>query len=163
MPPTRRKPTTTPSTRSQKPLSFGPNPNKITKPSPLSRSKKTEKTETDITPAKPEEAEEIRTPSPAPEHAAKSAEFILSPRSLAIRNQAVSIPEVTGVGLGAVEERAAKVSEAQVKRYWKAKEEERIAPRVHQGGLGVGEKVLREFDSSCQYGVRPLNPPPIFP
>lgn len=51
------------------------------------------------------------------------------------------------------EEKAGKVSDAQVKRYWKGKEDERIAPRVHQRGLGVDEKILRHFDLSSQYGV----------
>ena len=51
------------------------------------------------------------------------------------------------------EEKGGKVSDAQVKRYWKSKEDERIAPRVHQQGLGVNEKILRHFDLSSQYGV----------
>lgn len=56
---------------------------------------------------------------------------------------------------GAAEEKGAKVSDAQVKRYWKGKEDERIAPRVHQRGLSVNEKILRHFDLSSQYGVSP--------
>ncbi len=51
------------------------------------------------------------------------------------------------------EERGGRVSDAQVKRYWKGKEDERIAPRVHQRGLSVHEKILRHFDLSSQYGV----------
>ncbi len=51
------------------------------------------------------------------------------------------------------EERGSRVSDAQVKRYWKSKEDERIAPRVHQRGLSVNEKILRHFDLSSQYGV----------
>ena len=48
---------------------------------------------------------------------------------------------------------ATKVSEAQIKKYWKRKEDDRIAARVHQRGLSVHEKVLREFDLSSQFGV----------
>ena len=48
---------------------------------------------------------------------------------------------------------ATKVSEAQIKKYWKGKEDDRIASRVHQRGLSVHEKVLREFDLSSQFGV----------
>lgn len=48
---------------------------------------------------------------------------------------------------------ATKVSEAQIKKYWKRKEDDRIASRVHQRGLSVHEKVLREFDLSSQFGV----------
>jgi DNA polymerase delta subunit 4 len=51
------------------------------------------------------------------------------------------------------EKRAIKVSNAQIKKYWQAKEAERKCPRVHQQGLDVTEKILREFDMSGQYGV----------
>jgi DNA polymerase delta subunit 4 len=51
------------------------------------------------------------------------------------------------------ESRAIKVSNAQIKKYWQAKEAERKSPRVHQQGLDVTEKILREFDMSGQYGV----------
>ncbi|KAL8647630.1 MAG: hypothetical protein Q9210_005440, partial [Variospora velana] len=50
------------------------------------------------------------------------------------------------------EEKARKVSEAAVKRYWRAKEGERKAPRVHQQQLSLHEKILRHFDLSSQYG-----------
>lgn len=59
-----------------------------------------------------------------------------------------------GVGwVGDEEEKARRVSDAQVKKYWKKKEEARIVPRVHQEGLSLEEKVLREWDMSGQYGV----------
>lgn len=51
------------------------------------------------------------------------------------------------------EVRASKVSDAQIKRYWKEKEGERIARRVHQEELSIEEKVLRLFDMSSQFGV----------
>jgi DNA polymerase delta subunit 4 len=51
------------------------------------------------------------------------------------------------------ESRAIKVTNAQIKKYWQAKETERKCPRVHQKGLDVTEKILREFDMSGQYGV----------
>ncbi|KZF19419.1 putative DNA polymerase delta subunit 4 [Xylona heveae TC161] len=50
------------------------------------------------------------------------------------------------------EQAAEKVSDAQLKRYWKAREDERKAPRVHQEGLSMNEKILRHFDLSSQYG-----------
>ncbi|KAH8684652.1 DNA polymerase delta, subunit 4-domain-containing protein [Tricladium varicosporioides] len=50
------------------------------------------------------------------------------------------------------EERAARVTDAQIRRYWRERESERRAPRVHQQELGVEEKVLRLFDISSQYG-----------
>lgn len=45
------------------------------------------------------------------------------------------------------------VSDAQVRRYWRAIEAQGIARRVHQEGLDLGEKVLRHFDVSSQFGV----------
>lgn len=52
-----------------------------------------------------------------------------------------------------VEQEAGRVPDTQIRKYWKGKEDERIAPRVHQQGLSVNEKVLRHFDLSSQYGV----------
>jgi DNA polymerase delta subunit 4 len=52
------------------------------------------------------------------------------------------------------EVRAEKVSNAAIEKYWRTQEAARIAKRVHQGDLSTGEKVLRYFDVSSQYGVR---------
>ncbi|KAK6437768.1 hypothetical protein LTR95_006040 [Oleoguttula sp. CCFEE 5521] len=60
-----------------------------------------------------------------------------------------------GLGSGWVgdeEARARKLPDAQIKRYWAEKEAERLVPRVHQEGLGLAEKVLREWDMSGQFG-----------
>lgn len=51
--------------------------------------------------------------------------------------------------------RAEKISDAQINKYWKTAEKQRIAPRVHQQGLQQSEKILRYFDVSSQYGVSP--------
>ncbi|ROV91952.1 hypothetical protein VSDG_07609 [Cytospora chrysosperma] len=48
--------------------------------------------------------------------------------------------------------RAEKISDVQIKRYWKGVEDARLARRVHQEELGLPEKVLRYFDVSSQYG-----------
>ncbi|KAF4626955.1 hypothetical protein G7Y89_g11202 [Cudoniella acicularis] len=50
------------------------------------------------------------------------------------------------------EEKAAKVTDTQIRRYWKEREAERRAPRVHQKELTLEEKILRLFDMSSQYG-----------
>lgn len=92
------------------------------------------------------------TPSPPPqdEYPPPPEQQLESPRALAIRGQgAVKVEDVKSEA----EEKGSKVSDAQVKRYWKGKEDERIAPRVHQRGLSVNEKILRHFDLSSQYGV----------
>jgi DNA polymerase delta subunit 4 len=51
------------------------------------------------------------------------------------------------------EEQASKVTDTQIKKYWKEREKERRTPRVHQEGLDVEEKILRLFDMSSQFGV----------
>jgi DNA polymerase delta subunit 4 len=51
------------------------------------------------------------------------------------------------------EERASKITDAQIKRYWKEREAERKAPRVHQEDVSLEEKILRLFDMSSQFGV----------
>ncbi|KAM0275003.1 hypothetical protein ACHAQH_007652 [Verticillium albo-atrum] len=48
--------------------------------------------------------------------------------------------------------RAEKTTDAQINKYWKNIEAERIAKRVHVDDLSTGEKVLRYFDVSSQYG-----------
>jgi len=48
--------------------------------------------------------------------------------------------------------RAKKISDAQIIKYWKLIEAQRIAPRVHQKDVSLAEKVLRYFDVSSQYG-----------
>jgi DNA polymerase delta subunit 4 len=58
---------------------------------------------------------------------------------------------------------AEKVTNAQVKKYWEAREAERRAPRMHQEGLTVEEKILRLFDMSSQFGVRILASLPHLP
>jgi len=55
---------------------------------------------------------------------------------------------------------AGKVSDAQVKKYWKGIEAEGTVKRVHQEDLSVTEKILRYFDMSSEYGVCIL--PPLF-
>lgn len=51
------------------------------------------------------------------------------------------------------EVRAERITDAQIRKYWKGVEEARLAKRVHQEDLGTGEKVLRYFDISSQYGA----------
>jgi DNA polymerase delta subunit 4 len=48
---------------------------------------------------------------------------------------------------------ARKVSEARIKSYWEEKEEVMEAPRVHLKGLGLHEKLLRQWDVDNRYGV----------
>ncbi|ORY56980.1 DNA polymerase delta, subunit 4-domain-containing protein [Pseudomassariella vexata] len=52
----------------------------------------------------------------------------------------------------AAELRAEKIIDRDIDKYWRNLEKERVAKRVHQGDLSTGEKVLRYFDVSSQYG-----------
>jgi DNA polymerase delta subunit 4 len=53
----------------------------------------------------------------------------------------------------AEEEKASKITDAQIRRYWSEREAERKTPRVHQEDISLEEKVLRLFDMSSQFGV----------
>ena len=51
------------------------------------------------------------------------------------------------------DEAARRITDTTIKKYWTAKEKQRLAPRVHQDNISLNEKILREFDMSAQYGV----------
>ncbi|MCJ1288188.1 hypothetical protein MMC26_007543 [Xylographa opegraphella] len=145
MPAPRRKSGNAASTaRSQQPLSFHVRSNKITKPSVSAAAKSLDKADA----KKLIEAAETASPSPAAEEADVQIEEEPTTAELAIRSQV----EAEKKERTDAEVRASKITDAQVKRYWKKKEDERKAPRVHQQGLSVEEKVLREFDLSSQFG-----------
>lgn len=55
--------------------------------------------------------------------------------------------------VGDEEMRARKITETQIKKFWREKESDRLVPRVHQEDLGVHERVLRLWDVSGEYGV----------
>ncbi|GKT99430.1 dna polymerase delta subunit 4 [Fusarium langsethiae] len=47
---------------------------------------------------------------------------------------------------------AEKVTDAQIKKYWKSIENQWSTPRLHQQGISQNERILRYFDVSSQYG-----------
>ncbi|KAJ4024341.1 hypothetical protein NW752_002911 [Fusarium irregulare] len=51
-----------------------------------------------------------------------------------------------------LELQAQKITDAQIKKYWKSIENQWTTPRLHQKGVSQSEKVLRYFDVSSQYG-----------
>ena len=73
------------------------------------------------------------------------------------RAQTSDVGAVGGpVGSGWVDDeetRARKITETQIKKFWREKESDRLVPRVHQEDLGVHERVLRLWDVSGEYGV----------
>ncbi|KAI9722005.1 MAG: hypothetical protein M1812_001965 [Candelaria pacifica] len=117
---------------SQSTISFGAR-SKVIKPSIPKQSKKKDASL----------LKEVKAVSPAPEsESLTTAEVALADQV----QQEVQRPKTKA------EEDAEKVTDAQVKRYWRAKEDERKAPRVHQEGVSINEKILRHFDLSSQYG-----------
>jgi len=142
MPATKRK--SGGSAGSQPPLSFNNRSAKITKPSTsvASTSSKAHKI------IKEEFSDSVSTPSPAPEEVDSQIANVPTTTELAIRQQVEEEKTVKTEE----EIKAETISDAQIKQYWKAKEAGRKAPRIHQQGLTVEDKILREFDLSYQYG-----------
>lgn len=179
MPPKRR--TSTPTARaqqqrSQSTLSFGKGaPNRVTKPAVAQQGKRSKKDPSllDITTgdAEPEidepttaevaieeqaaaavKTENTAAEDPLADHISAKTEDVLGGR--ASESQIGAVGGRGGSGwVGNEEAEARKITESQIKAYWRGKERERKAPRVHQEGLTVAEKMLREFDMSGHFGV----------
>ncbi|KAL2356759.1 DNA polymerase delta, subunit 4-domain-containing protein [Cryomyces antarcticus] len=145
MPPRRRVSSgpTAASNRAQATLSFHGKSNKVTKPS-LTASNKTKK---DPTVVEAITGTNLNASANSDLAAPTTAE-------VAIAEQAKQKPvkQEAPEKRTAEDEEALRVSDAQVAQYWRGKEKSRMAPRVHQEGLGLWEKVLREWDMSGQYG-----------
>ncbi|KAK5118203.1 hypothetical protein LTR85_008183 [Meristemomyces frigidus] len=180
MPPKRRSvgPRATPSRQSsqQATLSFHGKQNKVTKASAAQHDKSTKKdaaieediVRTDIKAEADPDLDEPTTAEKAIEAQAEEEAETLDEDPLhdgdALKTEDVlgGRAQASGVGatgggkgsgwVGDEEAQARRVTETQIKRYWRAKEAERLAPRVHQEGLSVHEKVLREWDMSGQFG-----------
>lgn len=172
MPPKRR--TSTPAAsarRAQSTLSFHKQgPNRITKPGATQRSSKLNKDHTalEATPVDLVDPDQPTTADAAiaEQAASVTAEFDLDPlddgpvKTEDVLGGRAAISDTGATGgtsgsgwIGEEEAQAKKITDAQIKRYWQAKERERKAPRVHQEGLRLQEKLLREWDMSGQYGV----------
>ncbi len=130
MPPNRRSSskTTGPAARgSQSTLSFGSR-SKVTKPLPASQTKK-QKTDASTT-SLPIKESKAPSPSPAlspaPDAEADAKSESLTTAEVALAEQ---VEQEVQKPKSKAEEEAEKVSEAQIKRYWKGKEDERKAPR----------------------------------
>lgn len=130
MPPTRRK-SSAPSSHAQKTLAFSGRSNKVTKPfiaHPSAKSLSKASPEQLARASKP--VSEISSPETTEAHAdsqPQEPEEVIIPgaeQGLAFRVQGAA-PNLHDE----VSEKARKVSDAQVKRYWRGKEEERKAPR----------------------------------
>jgi DNA polymerase delta subunit 4 len=132
MPATRRKaaaPTSAQSQSSQSTLSFNNKPSRITKANAIDQAKQSkskfsepaEKAITSISIPEPEAAIEIEIES-------KSTDVIIHPspsKSTTPKRKSKRKSD----GLEDVRAKAAKISDAQIKKYWKAEEDSRLAPR----------------------------------
>ncbi|KAJ9627931.1 hypothetical protein H2203_003150 [Taxawa tesnikishii (nom. ined.)] len=182
MPPKRRAsgtPATSTRRNNQQPtLSFhGKNQNRVTKP--VSRQHDAKKSIKDPAPfdllpgdAAPELLKEPTTAEIAIEEQTRSATKI-EPRDVALKagddalggrvGRALRRRRREWVGMGMrggeveVEVRARKIGEAQIARYWRAKEQERKAPRVHQEGLTpcIGIARLKRWKRAEMLGLHP--------
>ena len=123
MPTTRRKPQ---ADRAQPTLSFNSRAAKITKPS-TSTSKFAKSVKA------PRASDAVSIPSPLAEDVIESdREEGETSRKLAIREEKIEVKETKKEEKSSDEERARAISDAQVRRYWKGKEEGRKAPRGMQ-------------------------------
>ncbi|KAH8425017.1 putative DNA polymerase delta subunit 4 [Aspergillus melleus] len=144
MPPARRRGGNTAAQRSgQSTLSFG-SKSRVTKPSATTPSQKSKDLDAlTILPGKPSH-DAISEPEESP--ATPSEPHVAE---IAVKDQAQTEIQQP---LTEEEEKALKVTEQDLRQYWKKEEAKRRAPRVHQGELSLHEKILRLFDLSSQFG-----------
>ncbi|GAQ03096.1 DNA polymerase delta subunit 4 [Aspergillus lentulus] len=146
MPTTRRRGGNTAASRSgQSTLSFG-GKSRVTKPSATStRSQKIK----DLEPISAAVSSTEEAPDPDQAPVAPSEPSRPHVAELAVRQQA---REEIQQPLSEEDQKAIKITEQELHRYWKKEEQTRKAPRVHQEDLSLHEKILRHFDLSSQYG-----------
>ena len=160
MAPKRRTSSGPVSKSSQSTLSFN-NKNRITKPiSAPSKDLKSSKPKTDPVIVEPlvsnREKTSVAIANDAPQISAQDIETEPTTAEAAILQQAEQEKQriVKAEEPTAEEKQAREVSDAKIKAYWREKERQSKAPRVHQQDLSLEEKVLREWDVSGDYGVR---------
>jgi len=143
MPPTRRSTTKAPPNANQRTLSFN-NTTKISKTSHSHNAEAKKSSAASSLPSKPK-------PSSSPLALGHPTTSSTLP---ALSSTPASKPEAhTSTATATPEEiLASKISDAKIKQYWQAREELRLAPRVHQKELSVAERVLREWDCMTQFG-----------
>lgn len=105
--------------------------------------------------ARPGKADKLPTPTsttkvePEPQPQSPTTEDVEEIEAQLPEKAPAAQPEVEK---SAAELNAEKITDAQIRRYWKGVEAARISKRVHQEDLSQAEKVLRYFDVSSQYG-----------
>ncbi|KAI1915162.1 hypothetical protein LOZ61_001838 [Ophidiomyces ophidiicola] len=141
------KPTSTPSTLKQAKNNVSSSSSSASTPSPPSLSP------SPITVEVPSHIKPVTTTTAAAKHeeatAVEQPVAGSSKSENAVREQAqlhAQLPKTEE------DRRAERLTQKDIQRYWQTEEENRIAPRIHQDGLSVEEKILRHFDISNQYG-----------
>jgi len=124
----------------QSTLAFHGHSNKVTKSSSLTPSNKTKK---DPALLEPEAALPVKAPAEPDLDEPTTHE-------ISIIDQA---QEETAAPLTTEEEEALGVSESHIQKYWREKERERKAPRMHQEDVPLYERICREWDTDGRFGV----------
>lgn len=127
----------------QSTLAFHGQSNKVTKSSGLAPSNKTKK---DPALLEPEASLPVKAPVEADIEEPTTHE-------VSIIEQAQT---EAAAPLTPEEEEALAVSESRIQKYWREKENERKAPRVHQEDVPLHEKVCRDWDTDTRFGVSDL-------
>jgi DNA polymerase delta subunit 4 len=99
--------------------------------------------------------EYIPEPSPAPAGKDEEDDEVATDDELPLQQEQQQ--KVQPAAVTDVEAKARKITDRAIERYWNGIEASRSARDVHKKhteGLATGEKVLRYFDVSSQYGVR---------
>lgn len=165
MPPKRRSTGPAAATRNSQPrLSFAKGQStKVTKPSIATAdvkkslaAKKAHEIEAAVEITTPTTAEvsveeQIKSELKDPVTQSHTTEDVVGGRAKSDTTGAVGGPTNTG-WVSDEETRARKTPQKRINEYWAAKEAARKAPRVHQQDLSLGEKILREWDMSNEYG-----------
>lgn len=185
MPTTRRKQAATASSRNQSTLSFNSRSARVTKPSIHDTSSAAKKTQPKLSEPAQVDVEETTISTPEPETVSQQPqdepEISVPIRSPLPTPRKKKPTKSSSTSVSPREDAATKVSDAQLKKYWKAEEDSRLAPRgtllpppfpsfppcslpspppphpsnhhpVHQSQIPLHEKILRHFDLSSQYG-----------
>ncbi|EEP79789.1 conserved hypothetical protein [Uncinocarpus reesii 1704] len=163
MPPPRRRSGNSSTAGHQQTLSFGPK-SRVSKPTSVPASLKNAKNTSSPSPPARSRliAVEIsnkahRSSKSASPEAPDVVDPVVDPQPIAASSKSENVVreqarEQVQLPRSAEDRRAEELTDRDIRRYWHAEEAKRIAPRVHQEGLSVNEKILRHFDLSNQYG-----------
>ncbi|KAJ9292598.1 hypothetical protein DTO271G3_8570 [Paecilomyces variotii] len=141
MPPTRRRGGNAAARSQQSTLAFGVQ-SRVTKPTTAPSTTKKTKDIEEVHDVDTSDPDQVPVAPPEGSSQPHIAEIVVREQAKAEIQQPLSEED----------KRALKVTDADLKRYWRSEEAKRKAPRVHQEGLSLNEKILRHFDLSSQYG-----------